>query len=463
MPESRLDRAFRDYLSAVSPTMEVPELPEDPIDAFIELVDLTSHERGAFHLLDAGTDPYPGIAVGDRSYPWRMIWALQLAELEPFAIDSLPEITFYLDTIADPEGAHRAYSYEGGAPGPYEFDSLPSLLAFMTARVRHARGELDEANLELIEAESSTLLEDEYEHSASSAFFVFENILGAPLPEAWEALSRGEWPEVELLGQPVRVDKSRPSYQRELSLRTLGLFLRDRRVTLPEGIEIRELSAPHRRLIEHLRMLEESFELGLLPELVETLASEGAEHLRGLALAWMRRFEEAHGIPDLDELEGAFGGAAPDLTPAPAKREIPDSAVDRLAAMLRGMDSDIPPLDDAEEAEFESDLEDDVGLEGDALTEGDEGDEPALTPFMEKMREAALEAVRALSDRSLIDVMSGEERKLALDMANAAAEARSPKQMIEMMTRELVDSDYIEEVYATDDEIAEAIQSLMGG
>lgn len=462
MPESRLDRAFRDYHSAVSPTTELPELSENPIDAFIELVDLTSHERGAFHLLDAGSDPYPGLAVGDRSYPWRMIWALQLAELEPFAIDSLPEITFYLDTIADPSGEHRAYSYEEGAPGPYEFDSLPSLLTFMSARVKHARGELDEAKLELIEAESSTLLEDEYEQSASSAFFVFENILGAPLPEAWEALSRGEWPEIELLGQPVRIDKSRPSYQRELSLRTLGLFLRDRRVTLPEGVELRELGAPHRRLIEHLRMLEESFELGLLPELIENLAAEGAEHLRALAQVWMTRFEQAHGIPDLAELEGAFGGAEPERPPAKEKTPLPDSAVDRLAAMLRGMDSDLPPLDDPELDDPETD---DLELDEDTQESDDGADDeaPALTPFMEKMREAALEAIQSLRERSLIDVVEGEEPQLALDMANAAAEARSPKQMIEMMTRELVDSDHIDEVYATDDEIAEAIQSLMGG
>ena len=453
MPESRLDRAFRDYLSAVSPTMELPELPDDPIDAFIELIDQTSHETGAFHLLDVGSDPYPGLAVGDTSYPWRMIWALQIAELEPFACNSLPDVTFYLDTIADPLGEYRAYSYEEGAPGPYEFDSLTSLLTFMAARVRYARGELDEAKLELIEAEQSTLLEDEYEHSPASAFFVFENILEAPLPEAWDALSRGEWPEIELLGQPVRVDKSRPSYQRELSLRILGLFLRDRRVTLPEGVVLAELSAPHRRLIEHLRMLEESFELGLIPELIETLAMGGSEHLRGLAEQWMHRFESAHGIPDLTELEGAFGDAP--RSKEPEARRLPDRAVDRLAEMLRTMGEDDSSIEDLDGEDGEPDFS---GGAEDASAE-----EPALTPFLEKMRDAALEAVQALSERSLVEVAEEEMRRLAFDMANAAAEARSPKQMIELMTRELVDSDRVEEVYASDDEITDVLQSLMGG
>ncbi|NLE49508.1 MAG: hypothetical protein GX614_14010, partial [Sandaracinaceae bacterium] len=85
------------------------------------------------------------------------------------------------------------------------------------------------------------------------------------------------------------------------------------------------------------------------------------------------------------------------------------------------------------------------------------------TPFLEKMRDAALEAVQALSERSLVEVAEEEMRRLAFDMANAAAEARSPKQMIELMTRELVDSDRVEEVYASDDEITDVLQSLMGG
>src|SRR5690606_25112643 len=126
-----------EYWAAVSPDAPLPALPSDPVDAFIEVVDRTSHLEGAIHLLDAHSAPYPGIAVGDTSQPWRIVWALQLAELEPFACDALPEITFYLDTLPDPAGNHRVYSHEEGGPGPYEFADLADALKFMTARVKH--------------------------------------------------------------------------------------------------------------------------------------------------------------------------------------------------------------------------------------------------------------------------------------------------------------------------------------
>jgi hypothetical protein len=457
MSDSRIERAIAEYWAAVSPDAPMPALPPDPVDAFVELVDRGCHQKGAFHLLDAGADPYPGLAVGDRSHPWRIVWALQLAELEPFACDALPDVTFYLDTLPDPSGAHRVYSHEEGGPGPYEFADLPEVLKFMAARVRHARGELDDALLETLEAETSTLLEDAFEQSAASGFFVFENVLEAPLPEAWEALARGEWPEIELMGSPKRVDKSRPSWQRELSLRTLGLFLRDRRVILPEGVTARDLGTAHRRLVEHLQMLEEAFALGLVPELIETLALEGAEPIAGLASDWMKRFDEAHGLPDaLAELETRAPNPAKSAEPrekvsskrSPKGADLPPDAVERLASLLRG---ELP-------GSFEDDEEADESLE-----EPSEEREPELTPFMQKMRIAALEAIAALVREELIELDPKEHEGLSLEMANAAADARSAAQMLDAMTRALVESERVDEVYASDDEIERCLKRLMGG
>lgn len=491
MSDSRIERALAEYWAAVSPDAPLPALPSDPVDAFIEVVDRTSHLEGAFHLLDASSDPYPGIAVGDTSHPWRIVWALQLAELEPFACDALPEITFYLDTLPDPAGNHRVYSHEEGGPGPYEFADLADALKFMTARVKHARGALDDALLETIEAEASTILEDEYEQSPSSGFFVFENVLEAPLPEAWDALSRGQWPEIELMGQPTRVDRTRPSWQRELSLRTLGLFLRDRRVVLPEGVSARELGTAHRRLIEHLQMLEESFELGLVPELVETLSIEGQEPFAKLAAEWIRRFDAAHGLPDeFDPLEleppevhaPAKARGAKDEDEAP-ERELPPEAIERLAALLRG---GVGVADDEPKKKPKSTsktkkvapkkkapvIEDDDFDADDDLDFGDDDHDEApsapiregeLTPFMKSMRAAALEAIQALVAQELIEIDPKEHDALALEMANSAADARSAAQMLDCMTRALVESDLVDEVYASDDEIERCLKRLMGG
>src|SRR5690606_19855366 len=101
------------------------------------------------------------------------------------------------------------------------------------------------------------------------------------------------------------------------------------------------------------QMLEESFSLGLIPELIETLALDGGEPIAGLASAWMKRFDEAHGMPgDLAELELDAPSAAPKEKARATKAksagdmELPPGAIDRLAALLRGGGAEPPALDE---------------------------------------------------------------------------------------------------------------------
>ena len=148
MPQQAFLKGIREYWTALGQPGEPPELGESRLDAFIDLLHVTEEAEHAFGLLNVLESPYAGIAVGDESRPWRLHWAIQVGEVEPFVAPGLEGLIFLADTIADHEGRHRVYTLKDGMRGDFEFADLAGVLRWMAAQVRHAKGELDDAELQ---------------------------------------------------------------------------------------------------------------------------------------------------------------------------------------------------------------------------------------------------------------------------------------------------------------------------
>src|SRR5690606_15297751 len=112
-----------------------------------------------------------------------------------------------------------------------------------------------------------------------------------PFAEAWDALSRGEWPVVDSLRRPFR-DRGKEGWQRSFSLWLIERFLESRVLTLPSGVKASELDAAHRELVRQIAALEESLHMGLVPELIEQVAVSEDARLAERAQAWITRYEE---------------------------------------------------------------------------------------------------------------------------------------------------------------------------
>ena len=163
MPEQAFLKGIQAYWDALGQPGQPPELGESQIDAFVDLLHVTSSAELGFTLLDLLEGSYGGIAVGDDSRPWRLHWAIQVGEVEPFVAPGLEGLIFLADTIADPEGRHRVYTIKDGTRGDLEFADLAGALRWMTAQVRHAKSEHDDGELQQIQSDASALLDDDWE------------------------------------------------------------------------------------------------------------------------------------------------------------------------------------------------------------------------------------------------------------------------------------------------------------
>ena len=58
---------------------------------------------------------------------------------------------------------------------------------------------------------------------------------------------------------------------------------------------------------------------------------------------------------------------------------------------------------------------------------------------------------------------SGGRRALLAELTTAGADGRSMKHMLKKITKALVHSDHVEEIYASDDEIKDLLKKQLGG
>lgn len=389
------------YWDALGQPGKPPELGESQLDAFVDLLHVTSGAEHGFALLELLDSPYAGISIGDNSRPWRLHWALQVGEVEPFVAPGLEGLIFLADTIADPDGRHRVYTLKDGLRGDLEFADLAGMLRWMTAQVRHAKGEHDDAERQEIQGAASAVLDDEWEKGPTSALYIVEELLDTPLVEAWDAISRGQWPLVESDGSNPSVDRE-DGWQRRLSLWLTRRFLATRALELPEEIGVSDMDAVHRRLVEHLIDFEQAIHAGDVPRVIEETAAGEDPHLAAMALDWTERHD---------------GWRTAASVPAP------DDEDDFL---------DEPPP-------FQH------------------------TPFTRKLLSALSMSLDRMVEKGDLELDPDRKDALLIELVTAGSDARSVKHMLKKITSTLVDSEHVEEIYPTDDKIQDWLREDLGG
>jgi hypothetical protein len=401
MPQQPFLKGIQAYWDALGQPGQPPELDESRIDAFVDLLHVTSSAAHGFRLLETLESTYAGMAVGDSSRPWRLHWALQVGEVEPFIAPDLDGMIFLADTIADPEGKHRVYTLKDGMRGDLEFSDLTDALRWMTAQVRHAKGELDDAKLQDIQSEASALLDDEWEKGPMSALYIVEELLDTPLFEAWDAISRGQWPLVESDGSKASVDRE-DGWQRRLSLWLTRRFLATRSLELPEEIGVSDMDAIHRSLVDHLIDFEQAIHGGDVPRIIDQAAAGEDAKLAKMAVEWVERHD---------------GWRTAASVPAPDEQD-------------------------------------------------DYADEPPPfqhTPFTRKLMQALSGSLDRMVEQGELELDPDRKDALLIELVTAGSDARSVKHMLKKLTATLVDSEHVEEIYPSDDQIQDRLKEDLGG
>ncbi len=401
MPQQAFLKGIQAYWDALGQPGDPPELGESRIDAFVDLLHMTSQAEHGFRLLELPDGFYAGMAVGDDSRPWRLHWAIQVGEVEPFVAPYLEGLIFLADTIADPEGHHRVYTLKDGMRGDLEFSDLTGVLRWMTAQVQHARGVHDDAELQRIQSEASALLDDEWERGASSGLYIVEELIDTPLFEAWDAISRGQWPLVESDGGKAAVDRE-DGWQRRLSLWLTRRFLATRTLELPEEVGVSDMDAVHRALVDHLIDFEQTIHSGDVPRVIEDAASGDDPKLAKLALQWIERHD-------------GWRTAAAVVAP-----EDEDAFVEEP-----------PPFQH--------------------------------TPFTRKLMQALSVSLDRMVDKGELELDPDRKEALLIELVTAGSDARSVKHMLKKLTSTLVESEHVEEIYPSDDKIKDRLKEDLGG
>jgi hypothetical protein len=400
MPQQAFLKGIGAYWSALGQPGTPPEFGESRIDAFVDLLHLTSSAEHGFRLVEGLDAPYAGIAVGDQSRPWRLHWAIQVGELEPFGTPGLSDVIFLADTIADPEGRHRVYTVKDGLRGDLEFSDLAGVLNWMAAQVRHARGEYDDAQLQEIQSKASALLDDAWEEGPTSGLYILEELIHTPLFDAWGAISRGQWPVVDPTDDPAPVDRE-DGWQRRLSLWLTRRFVETRRLELPADIAVSDMDAVHRNLVEHLIDFEQGLHSGEVPAIIELAANGADEKLATLAQDWIERHD-------------AWRTAA-----------------------------NVPSPED-----------DDFEVEPPPFQH---------TPFTRKLMHALSISLDNMVKDGEIELHPDRKDALLIELVTAGSDARSVKHMLKKLTATLVDSEHVEEIYPSDDKIQDRLKEDLGG
>ncbi|MDH4281759.1 MAG: hypothetical protein OEV36_03835 [Myxococcales bacterium] len=401
MPQQAFLQAIQTYWDALNQPGEPPELGESRIDAFVDLLHVTSSSKQGFRLLQLLHSPYAGMAVGDASRPWGLHWAIQVGEVEPFVTPGLDDLICIADSIADPEGHHRVYTLKNGMRGDLEFADLTGALRWMTAQVKRSKGELGDAELQQIQSQASSLLDDEWEKGPTSGLFIVEELLETPLVEAWDAISRGQWPLVESKGGAPAVDRE-DGWQRRLSLWLTRRFLATRTLELPEEIGVSDMDAVHRSLVDHLIDFEQAIHEGDVPKIITETAAGDDPKLASLASRWIERHD---------------GWRTAASVPAP------DEELDFV---------DEPPP-------FQH------------------------TPFTRKLMQALSGSLDRMVQLGELELDPDRKEALLIELVTAGSDARSVKHMLKKLTSALVESEHVEEIYPSDDKIQDRLREDLGG
>lgn len=484
MSGPRFAESAKAYWTALGRRDAMPDLPDEPFDAFVELLHAGAEGEHAFELVEYGATPYPQILLGDKTKPFTVQWAIELAELEPFVQKGERELTFLADSHPDPNGRHRVYSLEDGIRGMLEFADLPHALTWMAAKVEATRSGAPVADAA---ASLAASLEDPWEESNSSGFYVLETLLDLPFGEAWESYSRGEWPVVDVRVPQFRFRRQGP-WQRSLALHLVHRFLTNRIVDLPRSLKPAELSKAVRALVANLQSFEEAMAAGMAPEAIDALTDSKDGKLAKLARDWIARHDawrESLGKPvpvgggadddddDFDDEDGEGaddddGGVDAALAAVMAKvlgKKPGGGLAPGVAPFKRGAKPAAAP--EPEPAKKATKATKSPKAAKAAATEALVGAPPPEpvpepdTPFIRSLRVALTAALDAMIQAELLDLAAERKPALLAELLEAGANARSAAHLLKSLTDAIVSSDHVEEVYATDDEVERFIRKRL--
>ncbi len=98
--------------------------------------------------------------------------------------------------------------------------------------------------------------------------------------------------------------------------------------------------------------------------------------------------------------------------------------------------------------------------DGDGITPN----EPELpaSAFAQRLRTVLAEAISTMRANGMLEVEDDQMESLVAEVAEAGLDTKSAKQLVSRIIRTLLESDHVEEIYGTDDEIRDALRQLLG-
>ena len=91
-----------------------------------------------------------------------------------------------------------------------------------------------------------------------------------------------------------------------------------------------------------------------------------------------------------------------------------------------------------------------------------EDEDDALSPYERHLAGALASTLDRLVREELVELEEAQREPLLAELLAAAANAETPKRMLKKTVRTLVDSDHVEELYATDDELRRILSEEIG-
>jgi hypothetical protein len=90
-----------------------------------------------------------------------------------------------------------------------------------------------------------------------------------------------------------------------------------------------------------------------------------------------------------------------------------------------------------------------------------EQDASAPTPFAQTLAQAVTQALSSLRAAGMIEVEDPNFDALTTQVAEIALESQSVKRLPQRIVKTLIHSEFVEEVYGTDDEISAALRPFL--
>ena len=91
----------------------------------------------------------------------------------------------------------------------------------------------------------------------------------------------------------------------------------------------------------------------------------------------------------------------------------------------------------------------------------EEPPQPPTSAFAQQVGAALAKAVAAMRTDGIIEVNDGSVDPLIAEVTEAGLDSRSPKHLVKKVIRTMLESEYVEEVYGSDDAISASLHRFL--